>query len=230
MKIDAYTVTARIFPGILCAIPFFILHFFYLRPVLGQFWGELLAVKITSDATILIAFLFLHIQVSRYISKEFYERRIFKSGFSLPTTDYLLHSDSHFSRDYTNRIHAKIKVEFGIDVLTREEELQVPDRSRQLIAEAVTHVRAKVGEGKLTGQHNAEYGFVRNLVGGSVIGLLVSIIDGIIFSVVLPIPNAFWISFVLALLYLLVLIFANKLITAFGHSYAKVLIQEYMSM
>src|SRR5260370_20415923 len=87
MKIDSYTLTARIFPGILSAIPFFILHFYYLRPVLGQFWGELFAVKITSDATILVAFLFLHIQISRYISKEFFEKRIFKSGFSLPTTD-----------------------------------------------------------------------------------------------------------------------------------------------
>ena len=193
MKVDSYTITARLLPGVLSSIPFFVLHFFYLRPVLGSFWGELLAVQITSDATILIAFLFLLIQISRHISKELFEKRLFAGGLRLPTTDYLLHMDSHFSREYTDRIHAKIKADFGIEIPSREQESKNHERSRKLINEAVSHVRAKVGAGTLVGQHNAEYGFVRNLAGGAVVALVVSLVDIAVFSSISNM-RALWIS------------------------------------
>jgi hypothetical protein len=229
MKINAYTLTARIFPAILSAIPFFVLHFYFLRPTLGQFWGEFLALKVTSGATILIVFLFLLMQVSRYFSKELFEKRIFAGGFYLPTTDYILHSDSHFSSEYTKRMHAKIKADFGIEIPPREEEFADPGRSRQIISEAVSHVRARVDGGKLTGQHNAEYGFIRNFAGGAVVGLAVCFINMAVFFALSRNGDAFWISWVLALLYVTLLAFSDRLITTFGHSYAKILIQEYMS-
>lgn len=230
MKVDSYTIKARIFPALLSALPFFVLHFYYLSPRLGQFWGAFLALKIGSDATLLIAAVFLLMQLSRYLSKELFENRIFADGYSLPTTDYLLHGDSHYSHDYTKHVHARIKEEFGIIIPSERGELADVGRSRQIIQEAVSHIRAKVGAGRLTLQHNAEYGFIRNLVGGAVIALVVCGINILVFITVATNKPATVISVVLALAYLSILLLSKKLITSFGHSYARILIQEYMAL
>ena len=66
--------TARVFPAILSSFPFFVLHFFYLSPKLGQFWGDLLDVKIVSNVTVALVLLFFLMQLNRYISKTVFEK------------------------------------------------------------------------------------------------------------------------------------------------------------
>jgi hypothetical protein len=230
MKFDSYTVKARVLPALLSAIPFFVLHFYYLSPTLGQFWGAFLALKIGSDATLLIAFVFLLVQLSRFFSKHLFENRLFADGYQLPTTDYLLHADSHYSPEYTKQIHARIKLDFGILVPSEKRESADVHRSRQVISEAVSHIRAKVGAGRLTAQHNAEYGFIRNLVGGAIIAALISILNIVVFRTISPNRTALALSIVLAVLYSALLLFSTTLIRAFGYSYAKILMQEYMTL
>lgn len=230
MKFDSYTLKARILPALLSAIPFFVLHFYYLSPTLGQFWGAFLALKIGSGATLLIAFVFLLVQLSRFFSKHLFENRVFADGYQLPTTDHLLHADSHYSPEYTKQIHARIKLDFGILIPSERQELADVHRSRQVISEAVSHIRQKVGAGNLTAQHNAEYGFIRNLAGGSIIAVLVSILNIVVFWVVSSNRIALAFSIVLAVLYSTILFLSTTLIRAFGYSYAKILIQEYMAL
>ena len=229
MKLDSYSIIARLFPGIISAIPLFVLHFFLLRPKLGEFWEELLGFKVVSDITISFVFLFAFIQLSRFVSKEIFEKRVFNNGQSLPTTDFLLYLDTYFSQEYTDKVHEKIKNDFGIKIPTLIQEKSDQLKSRKLIGEVVSHMRVRVGKGNLVGQHNAEYGFWRNLAGGSVVAFVISVINIFVFLFILYNQIAFWTSIVLACGYLLHLLFAKRLITSHGRDYAKVLIQEYMT-
>lgn len=228
MKINSYTIIARLFPGIISVIPFFVLHFYFLRPSLGQFWGELLTLRVTSEITILAAFLFLFIQTSRYISKTLFEKIIFKNGLLLPSTNYLLYLDSHFSAEYTSLIRSKIKKDFKITLPSKQKEIEDDEKSRKRITEAVGHIRNKIGKGVLIGQHNAEYGFFRNLAGGAIIALIISIIDLSVFILSFN-EIALWISAVMVMIYILIILFSKKLIIISGNDYAKKLIEEYMS-
>jgi hypothetical protein len=228
MKLNSYNITARIYPAIITSIPFYVFHFFYLSPTLGQFWGDLLGIQIASDATIILALLFLFAQLNRHVSKQLFQNKMFAKGLAFPTTDYLLHFDSHFSKPYRSQIHAKIKNDFGIDIPSHEEEKQDPAHARKIINEAIGRVRVKVGDGKLVGQHNAEYGFARNLAGGAIIALCMSVADAIFFAV-LHDAVAAWFSVALIVIYFLVIIFSKQIINAFAHHYAEKLIDEYMA-
>ena len=228
MKFDSYSITGRVFPAILVSLPFFTLHFFYLVPKIGEFWEAFLALQIVADVTVPLVLLYLLMQLSRYVSKKLFEEKIFADGLAFPTTDYLLHLDTHFSSSYTAAIHKKIEKDFNIKIPSSVREVRDSQSSRKAIFEAISHIRGVVGNGNLVGQHNAEYGFVRNLAGGSAIAFVMSIIDAGLFYWIIPNETAFWVSIVLVILYLVYLLFAKKLITSFGHDYAKVLIQEYM--
>lgn len=230
MKFNRYNLIARFIPALLSVIPFFVLHYFYLKPILNQFWGELLGIQIISDVTISFVFFFALVQISRYISKELFEKNMFDNGLSLPTTEYLLHLSSQFSPEYTLKVHTKIKADFGIEIPPIDYESSNGERSHKIITEAVSHIRAKVKEGNLTGQHNAEYGFARNMAGGTIIASVMSLINVSIFTILYPDKTALWVSIILAFLYITVMFLAKKMIISFGNSYAKILIQEYMSI
>ncbi len=229
MKFNAYNLTARIYPAIIASIPFYVFQFFYLSPTLGQFWGDLFGIQIASDATIVLALLFLLVQLDRYVSKQLFQNKMFARGLAFPTTDYLLHFDSHFSQPYRTQIHAKIKSDFNIDIPSREEEKRDPAYARKIINEAVGRVRVKVGDGKLVGQHNAEYGFARNLAGGAAIALVMSVADAIFFFAFHTVI-ATWFSVALIVIYFLIIVFSKQIINAFAHHYAEKLIDEYMAI
>ena len=229
MKFNSYTLTARIFPAILSAIPFFALHFYYLRPILGEFWNELLGFQVVTDVTLSLVFLFLLLQLNRLVAKELFEKRFFQDGLYLPTTDFLIHLDSYFSPEYTRRIHAKITNDFGITIPSLREESENPNRSRSIIKEVMGLIRNKIAEGRLVSQHNAEYGFFRNLVGGAFVALVMSIANIIIFWSFEIDGTAIWVSAVSSFIYLIIVLFGKKIITFAGRGYAKILIEEYMS-
>src|SRR3989344_1969670 len=203
MKFDIYSLTARVLPAFLSSVPFFLLNYFLLNPLMGDFWGELLALKIVSNITFSFALLFLLMQIDRIISKEFIEKNIYKNELYFPTTNFLLHLDKTFSSDFTRKI-------------------------RQLICESVSLIRSRVEKGNLVGQHNAEYGFIRNLAGGNILAALASLINVIVFGFIYPNQLAFWISCATLFIYSLLALFSKKMIDAVGYRYAKVLIQEYM--
>ncbi len=89
--------------------------------------------------------------------------------------------------------------------------------------------RKKVGSGKLLLQHNIEYGFWRNLIGGTIFAVLFSGITTY-YSHAENNKTLFFVSIILLIFYLLILIFNKFIIGRFGKMYARVLIQEYMGM
>ncbi len=229
MKFNTYSLIARALPAIISLVPFFILYYFFLSIMLGDFLEDLIALKIASNITLPIALFFLLMQINRLVSKGVFEKRIFKSGLNFPTTDILLHHNSNFSPEYTKKIHKRIKADFDITIPNSRSEIKNETLSRKCIKEAVGHIRIKVGKGILLLQHNAEYGFIRNFSGGNVISVIISAINIVVFSVLYPNKTALLISCVVFFLFLILLLFARKMIRSTGSSYAKILIQEYMA-
>ena len=230
MKFDTYVIIGRVFPAVLSSVPFFILHYFLLGQKLGEFWNQFLEVKIIPDITVALVLLFLLIQFNRFVSKEVFEKIIYVNGKNFPTTDFLLHLNSYFSPEYTKQIHERIRMDFKIEIPSPREETSAEQLSRQKISEAISHIRAKVGKGNLVGQHNSEYGFVRNLAGGSIIAGIVSLINIAVFSTFYFSKLALVLSCATFALYFLYLLFAKRIISNVGKDYAKVFIQEYMSL
>lgn len=229
MRIDIYDIFARLVPAVLVGVPLYVLYFFLLSPYIGAFLGSLLAWKIASDVTVSIAILYLVAQINRLLSKEFYEKRIFQTGLYLPTTCYLMHSDVSLSDYMTRQVHDKIKRDFGIDIPSPQEEERDEGGSRQLIKESVSLIRMRVGKGQLVHQHNIEYGFARNFVGGSILGMGASIVAMAIFLWVYPDTIAASVSAFLLIIYAVVLLLGEKIIRSFGINYCEVLIQEYLA-
>lgn len=223
-----YVVRARIFPAALGIVPFFVLYYFCLSRVIGDFIGAASGLKLVADVTIPVACFYLFTELARRISKEVFQNRIFNNGLNLPTTNFLLHLDETYSDVKTKRIHDKIYSDFGIKIPSLREESDSPIQSRKIINEAVKNILSKVKNGFLTMQHNAEYGFWRNLAGGSIISISMSLINCIVFQWIYPEGNALRVSIFLAAIYAIHLFFAKKLIIKSGHDYADILIREYL--
>ncbi len=84
--------------------------------------------------------------------------------------------------------------------------------------------------GRLLLQHNMEYGFFRNLVGGSVVAFLFSFFSAIFFYFIYPSPMALKLSILSIGIYGAVLIFYKRILDWFGYQYAKRLIQEFIDL
>lgn len=176
MKIpDEYDIKARALPAFLSIMPILLFSHFYLYSKLPKFLDSLFKMKLFGDISAAIIFTYLFMQICRFVSKKFYQDTYFnKDELNMPTTDYLMWSNDRYSREYKRKIHDKIKKAFGIALLASEEEAKDELEARKRIVEAVGHVRNQVKRGYLLHQHNIEYGFMRNLIGGSTVALALS--------------------------------------------------------
>lgn len=225
-----YFLYARLAPAIICAVPFFVLYFFFLAPLLGPFFESLIRVQWIGDVSTLTAFVLLLVLVGRSIAKDIFERYWFRSDETrMPTTDFLLHSEREYTDGFKAKVHEKIKHDFGIAVLPAEVEDGDEDKARRVIAEAVGQIRQKVKDGRLVLQHNMEYGFFRNLIGCSVIAVVISVLDALIFYSITPNIIALRLSLIMIIGYLLPIILAKTFMRTHGKRYARVLIQEFMA-
>ena len=103
MKFNPYILIARAFPAILSMIPFFVLYYFFLNPLAGDFLGELLALKITSAITLPLALFFLMMQLNRLISKGIFEKRIYKNGLTTMSDWLGCNGDHEFTQNSRNK-------------------------------------------------------------------------------------------------------------------------------
>ncbi|PSR51881.1 hypothetical protein AHMF7605_28635 [Adhaeribacter arboris] len=226
---DEYERKAKIYPAILILFPFFVLQVFYLnKEVTGwlDFVGSVRAITLIS---LPLVFMYFVVSVARLIAKAMFENLYFKDSLHMPTTNFLLYSTRNFSSKYKAAIRSKLKKEFSV-VLSSENEEQLDEiEARRRIIEAVSYIRNKVKHGYLLLKHNIQYGFWRNLVGGSVIGLILSLINLFVFYYIEP-NNLPWIlSIIMCAIYSLILLSSKWVISYLGKLYAYRLYEEYMS-
>ena len=218
-----YSIQARIFPAIICAIPALFFQYFFLSKLISSFLIFLGELSFVGDITISVVVIYFFSQVNRFLSKVFFE----KEEAYMPTTDFLLFSNQEYSDNFKRNIYRKLEDDFGMGMPSEREQSDDESGSRKRIAEAMSLARKKVGSGKLLLQHNIEYGFWRNLIGGSILALVFSVLD-VVFSFAFSYGVVLVASIILVIAYLFILMTNRFIIDKHGKLYARVLMQEYM--
>ena len=228
MKNNNYEIRARIFPAIITLLPMLLFSHFYLYKKIPDLLNSIVFSKVFSDVSILFVLLYVVIHTARFLSKKFLQDNLFQDELYFPTTTYLLYSDSKYTTDHKNKIRAKIEKDFNVKLPSQEYELKDENYVRKSIKEAIALIRNKVKNGHLLLQHNIEYGFVRNLVGGSLMAIPFSIFNIIFFSLNFN-KIALVLSVILLLAYLVIFFCQKKVLTYFAYNYADILFNEYLT-
>lgn len=227
MKFDKYTLKARIYPSIIILIPFLVFNLNCNIEGLKDVFDDLLKVKIVGNVSVSIVLLFLFVQINRFIGKFLFEKNLFKNESEMPTTNFMLYSNSEFSTEYKNKVRKQIQKDFQMTLPNQKEENDNLINTKKRIAEAIGLVRQKVKNGRLLLQHNIEYGFMRNLIGGSIFGLLMSVVIIIYFKTSTTVYLSY-LGYGLGGFYLFLLVFHRQIIGYLGNQYARRLFQEYL--
>lgn len=221
---NKYQLYARLFPIILCSIPALIFQYYLLNQEFANLLQFLGNFNFVGNTTISVAIIYFISQTNRLIAKTFFEQK----EIYMPTTNFLLFCNPEYSEEYKRKIYKKIHDDFNIQLPTKNEQNGNELNSRKRIAEAMGIVRKKVKSNELLFQHNIEYGFWRNLIGGTFIAIFFSIID--IYFALTQSNNPILIISIVILIVCFALLFFNRYITKkIGELYAKVLLQEYMA-
>ena len=100
-------------------------------------------------------------------SKRLFQFRLFKEDETeMPTTKLLLwSSDVRKSEADIKRIAEKIKTDFGIQLLSKDEEISNLSEAKRTIVVAVGKIREVTRNNENLQQYNRKYGFCRNYLG-----------------------------------------------------------------
>lgn len=229
MKVNTYYFKARLFPTVITSIPLLVFVTGVLNPLYGESLKKVYDIlPMLTSLGIYAGLVFLSLQINRFVSKEIFQRFFFKEDINMPTTNYLLWSNVFFALDTKKAINEKILSSFNITLLNPAEEQQDNLRARNLIVHAVSQIKNKLRDNAILFQHNIEYGFIRNLIGGSLIAIIFSIAI-IIYSLIYGDGTLRNTGVILLIIYFLPIIFSKLLITKYGRYYAKVLYEQFMS-
>ena len=230
MKVDTYYYKARLFPTVITSIPLFVFVIQVLKPLYGESLKRIFDIlPMLTSLGIYAGLVFLSVQINRFVSKEIFQRFFFKEDINMPTTNYLLWSNEFFAIDTKKAIREKIFSSFNITLLSPTEEQHEDLRARNLIVHAVSQIKNKLRDNRVLFQHNIEYGFIRNLLGGSLIAIFFSIAI-LVFALIqsdLILRNT---GIILLIVYLLPIAFCGVLISRYGKYYAKVLYEQFMTL
>lgn len=231
MKFDTYTLKGRIIPAFFSIIiPIMIFNHFYASEEFSKFVGEVMGAKLVSNLTISTICLIFLSQFGRVLGKNLFEKNFFKEERFMPTTNFLLFSDDTYSDQHKSKIREKIATDFKSTLPSKEEEAKNINQSRTIIVELMALVRGKLKGNEFLLQHNIEYGAMRNVIGGSILGFLLSIGNIIFFKYMMVNELAVNISIVTLIIYGLLIVLSKILIEFYGKSYAKILFREYLSL
>jgi hypothetical protein len=229
MAINNYYLKARLFPTVLTSVPAIILYNKYVSSIyydkLASIYSALPAV---TDVILSSAILFLLVQINRFLSKEIFQRLYFKDEINMPTTNLLIKSNGELETSIKQKIEDKIKTKFNITLLSSIEESADQPKARKLIATTVSQIRNILRDNSLLLQHNIEYGFFRNLIGGSFLAFVLSIIILFLsfYSGEIATRN---LGIILTSLYFSPIILSKFIINRYGRYYAKILYEQFLT-
>jgi hypothetical protein len=227
--ITKYYLNARLFPSILTSIPvvvlansFLINNKEHLMPLSDIF-------QILINFGISAALVFLMIQINRIISKEVFQRMYFQDELKMPTVNQLMIDDTTLDQTIKTEVRSRIEQYYGIKLLEHSLEKEEEVRARKLIATGLSQVRNDLRDNAMLLQHNIEYGFCRNFIGGSLLAFLFSLFI-IFYSVTIANSPLQYTGVILALIYLLVVILSKHLMNYYGKAYAKIFFEQFLSL
>jgi len=225
---DYYEIRARYFPTIIAALPMVILSAFVKQEVWLTCFQNVAWFLPIENISVSLVFITLLINVQRGIAKHLFEAHIFNSGKDFPTTTLLLHSDQYLSQQTKNVYRQKIELEFNLRLLSKVDEATDPDEAKKTIRDAINLVRKRVGNGDKTRQYNIHYGFARNLIGGAVLAIPVSLL---VITVAIFQDNtaALIIGTTLTIAFTGLTVFSKQILTQLGRAYANCLLTEFLT-
>ena len=230
MTINSYYLKARLFPTVLTSIPAIILYNKFVAVLYHDRLENIyVALPTITDVIFSGAIIFLLVQINRFLSKEIFQKVYFKDEINMPTTNFLLKSNNELEKSIKQKIEDKIKTKFDITLLSSIEESAEEPRARKLIATTVSQIRNVLRDNTLLLQHNIEYGFFRNLIGGSFLAFLISLIIlfSSHFSGDIPTRN---LGLILTIIYFLPIILSKVIIDRYGKYYAKILYEQFLTI
>lgn len=226
---NQYFIRARLFPTILTSIPIIIFINYVLNNELYPSLDQIYTILPTlTGFGISAAIIFLSIQINRIVSKELFQKIYFKEEIEMPTTKMLLWQDSTLDKNTKSKIRQKINKNFQMKLKDEIEENSDLEESKKQIVFAVSQIRNLLRGNAFLFQHNLEYGFIRNLIGGSSIASLISVI--ILIYAISTKDNTLKItSIILLTIYILPIFFSKFIINKFGNYYAKTLFEQFLT-
>ncbi len=230
MSINSYYLKARLFPTVLTSIPAIVLYNKFVATLYHDKLENLYsALPTVTDIILSSAIVFLLVQINRFISKEIFQRLYFKDEINMPTTNLLLKSNNELETSIKQKIEDKIQIKFDISLLSAIEESADELRARKLLATTVSQIRNVLRDNTLLLQHNIEYGFFRNLIGGSFLALVVSLIIVMSSHCIgdVATKNLGWIF---TLIYFLPIVLSKVIINRYGKYYAKILFEQFLTI
>ena len=167
--------------------------------------------------------------IVRAISKWIFQFKYYKKDESyMPTTELLLWSNDELSDDYKIRIRNKLSIKFNIELSSKEEEILNEKKARKLIAEVVPQIREITREDIILFNYNCYYGSIRNVIGGSMLALIIvaTLFIVNIFTHTLPI----YYTLIGLVINILPILFSRPIMIFFGYEYAKKLYETFMKI
>src|SRR3989338_3626518 len=104
---DEYNLKARVYPSLIALVPVFTFTYYFLQEVTGI--GIIVSLTSSSLATIIL--LFFISDIIRNFGKAM-ELKIFNNELYFPTTEFLLHKNSHITPNKRIQIFNKMKNDF----------------------------------------------------------------------------------------------------------------------
>lgn len=230
MRLDSYSIKARYAPALVTiVVPVATFNHFFVSEEISQYLDGMAGIKIASNITISGICLYFLSEFGRVFGKNLFEKAFFKEESRMPTTNFLMYSDVTYSPQHKERIREKVRKDFGISLPSLEDESRSDGEARKRIVESMALIRKMLHKNAFLFQHNVEYGSMRNLVGGALIGLILSIAGFLFFRFVYIEPMAVNIFLAVAFVYAALVAFSKVIIEFYGRSYAKILFREYLS-
>lgn len=224
---NEYYLKARLMPTVLTMIPLVVLYLYIVAPlidpVLKPVWNLL---PVFTGVSINVAVMFLLVLLNRFLSKAIFQRLFYQDDLKMPTTDFLLPNNPALDNISRERYYSFILTDFGIDMKKSLKALKSENDKRIMIARVVGQIREMMRDNKMILQHNIEYGFFRNLLGGCVVASIISV-SLLIIALVIENRTLLITSIVTFVIYILPIVFSKLIVKIHGANYAKVLFEQY---
>jgi len=225
-----YLIKARVWPTTLTVIPLLVFIMWIISPL---YWTSLAAIygvlPYVANLGSSAALLYLAMHVNRILAKEVFQKIYFRREQAMPTTDFLLWKDSFYPIEIKNLLHQRIFTKFGILLFDLGTENSDEDKARNIITVAVSQIRNALRGNRMLLQHNIEYGFIRNLLGGCLQAVFFSLI---IIVIAHSMRNSvlFTGGIIMLSIYTLPLLFSKWILNRYGQNYAKILFEQFLSI
>lgn len=228
MNMDRYYLQARLIPALLTAIPAVIFFHAIFNPKLEMLFPGLDLLTEGTSLSFSVALIFLWVQLSKLTGRSVFQRLIFSDELQMPTTNFLLYTDTFFTPETKRAIRKKIEDYFQLRLYNYRQERQQEINARKQICLAVSQIREQLRENKMLLRHNIDYGFFKSLISGSMLACFLCLAGWILGKSIYPLQQFSELFFILGVLYFLPVLFSRSIMQHFGHYYSKILYEQFL--